>query len=270
MASSASRTSLVALVLLVCCLGLIAIRSWLFPAQLSGAAPTPEAGPRDVLTIYYHERQPFYHQEGGRMRGLVVERAATALERAGIAHRWEAMPPARQLHQIQTGHDYAAAIGWIATEERRPLARFSDPIFQDGVFVALARHDETRLTDGQRLDAVLADTRLTLLVKDSYSYGPVVDALIVRHGPRRVSTPAPNDAMLRMLTEGRADYFLLSHEEAVALLTGASADRHRLVQFDQAPRGVVRHLMFSRRVPESVVQTFNRAWREIERTGLPQ
>lgn len=264
-ALSSSKPILVVFLLLAGCLGLLALRGGLFPSRLASPEPTPEPASPEVLTLYYHERRPLYHREGGRLTGLVVERAVAALERAGLAARWVPIPPARQLELIQQGAEHAAAIGWIATEERRRFARFSDPLYQDGVFVALVRHDEERLRDGQPLEQALADPRLTLLVKDAYSYGAEVDALILRHNPRRLSTPSPNDAMLRMLSEGRADYFLLAHEEAVALLNLSSAERHRLVQFERAPRGVVRHLMFSRRVPESVVHQFNTAWRELQR-----
>lgn len=261
------------LALVACCLGLLAARGWLFPEQLDVPRPLVPLRRPAELTIYYHERRPYYYREGERVTGTVVERAASALRRAGIAHRWEAMPPAQQLQTMREGRELAAGIGWIANDERRQFARFSAPFWQDGELVALTRADEPRLQTGMQLAEVLADHELILLVKDAYSYGPEVDALLARLRPRTASTPAPNDAMLRMLAERRADYFLLAHEEAEALLAGSpeqAAFTH--VELRGAPRGVTRHLMFSRRVPEELVRRFDDALRQLAHpvaSGLP-
>jgi polar amino acid transport system substrate-binding protein len=250
----------VALALLAACLVLLASRGCLFPTRMVAPAPPTPAERPDELTVYYHERRPYYYAAEGRVTGIVLDRAVAGLQLAGIPFRLAALPPAQQLHRMREGGEFAAGIGWIANAERRRFAHFSQPVYQDGPFVALARADDARFRDGLRLEDLLAQPELTLLVKDAYSYGPQVDALLARLQPRRLSTPAPNDAMLRMLHEGRADYFLLADEEADALVeTADDGKNYRVAHLAGAPRGVVRHLMFNRRVPEALVARFNAA-----------
>lgn len=256
------KPSTVAVVLLVGCVALLATRGWLFPRRLDAPRPLTALRPAPELTIYYHERHPYYFADQGQVRGHVIDIAAAALRRAGIRHRWVVMPPARQLQEIRDDTAYAAGIGWIATEERRKFASYSEPLWRDGAFVALARADDPRVRPDRKLEELFADRSLTLLLKDAYSYGPEVDALLARLRPASLSTPSPSDAMLRMIEERRADYFLLSTEEAEALSPGAAARALRVVPLPDAPRGVVRHLMFSRRVPPTIVERFNTALRE--------
>jgi polar amino acid transport system substrate-binding protein len=249
----------VALTLLAACLVLLASRGCLFPDRMVAPPPPPTDQP-DELIVYYHERRPYYYAEEGRVTGIVLERAVAALRRAGIPFQLVALPPAQQLHRMREGAELSAGVGWIANAERRRFAQFSLPLYQDGPLVALARSDDARFRDGLRLEELLAQPALTLLVKDAYSYGPEVDALLARLQPRRLSTPAPNDAMLRMLHERRADYFLLADEEADALVeTAADGKNYRVAHLAGGPRGVVRHLMFNRRVPPALVDRFNAA-----------
>lgn len=255
---------IVALVLLAGCIALLAARGWLFSSRLDAPRPLTPLRFSTELTVYYHDRHPYYFEHEGQVRGLVVDIAAAALRRAEIPHRWVAMPPARQLQELRDGSGYIAGIGWLATAERRKFASYSDPLWQDGSFVAIARIGDPRLRAGRRLEELFADPSLTLLIKDTYSYGTEADALLARLKPASVRTPSPSGAMLRMIEEKRADYFLLATEEAEALLQGENARALRIVPLADAPRGIVRHLMFSRRVPAALVERFNTALREIQ------
>lgn len=251
-------TSVATLLALAACFALLAARGWLFDDRLrTPQPPTPLQTPAE-LTIYYHERRPYYFAEDGRVRGIVADRAAEALARANIRCRWAALPPARQLQQLRDAA-YAAGVGWIFTEERLKFAHYSAPLWQDGPFVAIARRDDSRLSPGRRLEELFSDSQLTLLLKDSYSYGLEVDALLERLRPPHVRTPSPNELMLQMIAERRADYFLLASEEAAVLVQGDAAGTLRIVELAGAPRGVVRHLLFSRRVPEEIVARFDAA-----------
>lgn len=255
-------TSVAALLALAACLAVLAARGWLFADRLRTPQPLTPLRTADEFTLYFHERRPYYFTEGGRVRGLVADTAAEALARANIRCRWVALPPARQLQQLRDGA-YAAGVGWLFTEERLQFAHYSAPLWQDGPFVAIARRDDSRLTPGCRLEELFNDSGLTLLLKDSYSYGPEVDALLERLRPPHVRTPSANELMLQMIAERRADYFLLATEEAAALVHGRAADTLRIVELADAPRGVVRHLLFSRRVPEEVVARFNTALQSL-------
>lgn len=215
------------------------------------------------LTIFYHERSPYYFTEDKQVKGLVVEPVVAALARAGIRFRWEVLPPARQLREIAENERPIAAVGWFSNEERRRFAQFSDVIYEDGAWVVVTRIDNKKIWNNQALDTLLADKSQTLLVKDSYSYGMVIDGKLAAWKTPRVSTPGDNFSMIRMLVEGRADYTLFPPSEVREIVAEFSeaARLIKSVHLSDAPRGGQRHLMFSRKVSETLVERFNTALR---------
>lgn len=256
--------SLGLLALLASCGALLALRGTIFSHQLSIAAPPARPANLTALTVYFHERPPYYFVAGDQVKGLVAERAAAAFRMAGIEFRWVLLPPARQLQRIREAREPCAAIGWFSNEERQGFARFSDSLIQDSPLVALTRIDHSRLKTGVSLGELFQDPGLKLLVKDSYSYGAGLDERIAALGAGRVLTPASNTAMLEMILAGRADLMLLAPEEALQL-TSTSASRSaafRLLEVSGMPAGMTRHMMFSRAVPEELVRKFDHALRQ--------
>ena len=215
--------SLALLALIASCAGLLALRGTIFSRQLSLEAPPARPAKLSALTVFFHERPPYYFAVGDQVKGLVAERAAAAFRAAGIEFRWVLLPPARQLQQIREASAPCAAIGWFSNEERQRFARFSDPIFQGGSLVALTSVDNARLKTGVSLGELFQDPGLKLLVKDSYSYGAALDQRIAALGSGRVLTPASNTAMLEMIIAGRADLMLLAPEEALQMTSNSAA-----------------------------------------------
>jgi polar amino acid transport system substrate-binding protein len=215
---------------------------------LAGAVP---AAP-PVLTLHYQERPPYSTLEAdGHVSGLVATPAARALERAGIAYRWERTPAQRQLALIQQGDGLHCGVGWFRNAEREAAGRFNaQPLYRDRPFAALVRADAVWPADGRAADA-LAQRAARLLVKDGFSYGAVLDALIARSPATIVRTPAELDAMARMLAARRADWMIVSPEEAPALLARVPDGRQtlRVVRLSDVPAGEARHLYCNRAVP---------------------
>ncbi|MDP2136922.1 MAG: transporter substrate-binding domain-containing protein [Candidatus Didemnitutus sp.] len=257
-------------VFLLACGGVLGLRSLLFGANLTAGHRAEPTLPSADLTIYYHERRPYYFADGDRVGGLVVENAAKALENAGIPFRWAPLPPARQLQLIKTNAVACGAIGWFATEERLRFAQFTDTIYQDEPFVALTRIDNPRLRAGMSVVDVLKDPDLTLLVKDAYSYGGTLDQLMTELQPRSTRTPVDNAAMVRMVGAGRADYFFVAPEEARELLAPDSPayTAFHVVELAGIPRGATRHLMFSRAVSPAIIDRLNDALRRAAPTAI--
>ncbi len=257
-------------VFLVACCGVLGLRTLLFGSNLAAGHRSGPTLSSAQLTIYYHERRPYYFADGDRVRGLVVDKATVALENAGISYRWAPLPPARQLQLIKNGVEPCGAIGWFATEERLRFAQFTDTIYQDEPFVALTRIDNPRLRAGMPVVDLLKDPNLTLLVKDAYSYGATLDELIAELHPRSTQTPADNTAMVRMIGAGRADYFFVAPEEARELLppdSPAYAAFH-IVELTGIPLGATRHLMFSRAVSPAIIDRINDALRRPARSAI--
>ena len=257
------------LALIASCAGLLALRGTIFSRQLSLEAPPARPAKLSALTVFFHERPPYYFAVGDQVKGLVAERAAAAFRTAGIEFRRVLLPHARQLQQIREASAPCAAIGWFSNEERQGFARFSDPIFQDGSLIALTSVDNARLKTGVSLGELFQDLGLKLLVQGSYSYGAALDQRIAALGSGRVLTPASNTAMLEMIVAGRADLMLLAPEEALQMTSNSAARSaaFRIVEVSGMPAGMTRHMMFSRSVPEEIVRKFDHALRPLYLEG---
>lgn len=226
-----------------------------------------EVGASLVLTVHYQHRPPYSEaSEAGPPKGLLINRAAAALLKAGIAHHWVRTPGQRQFALIQSGQGFDCGLGWFRSPERESRGRFTRALYQDKPFMALVRR-ESGMQPLQPLSDWLGSTDLPLLVKDGYSYGPLLDAriaeLAANDGPLR-RTAAESTQMVRMIAAGRSGWMLSTPEEAEVLLREAPevAQRLTLLPIAGMPAGNSRHLYCSLAVPESVIQRIDRALEE--------
>lgn len=211
------------------------------------------------LTLHYQERPPYSQMRvDGGVGGLVADPAADALARAGIPFTWALTPSQRQLALIQgADSDPQCGVGWFRSDERAALGRFSAPLYRDRPLAALMRADLAPPAETSA-QALLADRRLRLLVKEGYSYGPRLDRQIAQsasHGPAPQRTSVDPPQMARMLASGRADWMIVAPEEAQSL----AAPGLRLVPLQDEPDGPTRHLYCSRAVPMAWMERIDRA-----------
>lgn len=252
---------LLVVVLALSALLFLRARSQLFPRAVGMSGGVVQAEDFPGLTVYYHERPPYYFRQDERIEGIVGRRVSEALARSGVVHRWVEMSPARQLELVREGNRPAAAVGWFENEDRRQFARFSPAISQDAPTVVVARADDTRLDGVTTVASILRFPGLVLLLKETYSYGAGLDRLIVENAPRLERTPADNEGMVRMLEVGRADYFFAAAEEADELLrrSGGQSGRIRVIRPVDMPPGNRRHVMFNRWVDQDTLERINAA-----------
>lgn len=241
----------------------LAVALLLSSTALSGAslAQAPARAMSPVLTLHYQERPPYSAtQPDGSVRGLVADPAAGALERAGIAFRWTLTPSQRQLALVQTGAGLQCGIGWFRNPERAARGQFSAALYQDRPLAALVRAGvvETASTTAR---ALLASRTLRLLVKDGYSYGPLLDGLIAAAALAPLRTTVEPMQMSLMLVSRRADWMIVSPEEA-AVLTRPGL---RLTPLSDAPVGPTRHLYCSSDVPAGWLARIDDALRALRR-----
>lgn len=221
----------------------------------------PAAHGQAVVNLHYQDRPPY--SEGGpdgRVRGLVAEPAARAFARAGIAFVWVRTPGQRQLALIQSGDGPDCGIGWFRNAEREALGRFTRALYQDQPFMGLARRDVPAF-GSRALMLWPGDATQPLLVKDGYSYGPVLDALIARNPSHVRRTAAESAQMVRMIDAARAGWMIVAPEEAgplLAALPGAT-DRLRLVPLPDVAAGPTRHVYCNRSLPDSMIERLDRA-----------
>ena len=100
-----------------------------------------------------------------------------------------------------------------------------------------------------------------LLVKDGYSYGPLLDGLIAAAAHSPVRTSVEPMQMSLMLVSKRADWMIVSPEEA-AVLTRPGL---QLTPLADAPAGPTRHLYCSSDVPAGWLARIDDALRALRR-----
>jgi polar amino acid transport system substrate-binding protein len=206
------------------------------------------AAQAQALTLHYHERAPYsMTQADGTVAGLVATPSAQALAQAAVAFVWVRTPSQRQLALIQEGDGLHCGVGWFRNAERAALGKFSKPLYRERPFGALARADSP--LRGAEAMALAGDA---LLVKEGYSYGPQLDRLIATLTPPPAKTSVETPQMLRMLLAGRADWMIVSPEEAQVLRqeAGSAGAGLRVLAFADISAGETRHLYCNRAVPD--------------------
>ncbi len=226
---------------------------------------SPKQSQKDLITVHFHERRPFYINNRGEVLGLVAAPIGKAFEYADIPFRWQETPAKRQLEIIRGNEDKSCAAGWFKTPEREAFAQYSLPVYQDQPFVGVFRANNKLVADTETLDRVLAERRLQLLAKEGYSYGNYIDERIQAMAPRQVYTTADNQSILMMILNYRADYSFMTEEEArdVLLFAGMNANDFKLVHFSDMPPGNKRYIICSKQVAPQLLDQLNAAIRHL-------
>jgi polar amino acid transport system substrate-binding protein len=220
-------------------------------------------GADEAIAIYYNERPPYLATDAAthQVTGLTAAPTAAAFRAAGLAARWASIPTNRQLALLKASTERACAVGWFKNPERAALFKYTKAIYRDKPTVALARagYEPT----ARRLAVALHESGLRVLMKDRFSYGPWIDALMADIRPQAVTTSEENVQMVRMIAGGRADFMFASEEEAAYLITqsGVSSAAVRILHFDDVPPGERRYLLCAKAVPDDVIERLDRAIR---------
>jgi polar amino acid transport system substrate-binding protein len=240
-------------------------RPLFFPTEAcstpSDMVRTPVDPPKDeAITVYYHERRPYYVTTPNQVRGLIADRVNWVFKDVGIPYIWIKTPAKRQLEVIRDNAKDACAVGWYKTPAREAFGNFTLPIFIDSPTMAIARTDNDQIRTGETLARTLSNRRLRLLRKDGYSYGKFIDNAIQQSAPREMVTTGDNLSMVKMIHTHRADYFFISKEEAedLILCSGLPAKDFQVIRFSDIPPGNKRYLICSRKIEEMTLLRLNR------------
>ena len=215
----------------------------------------------DVIQVYYEERTP-YAVTGpqGDVSGLTATPTKNAFRQAGINFQWKKMPFKRQLQTIKYNKKIACGIGWFKKPEREEFALFTTVIYQDRPSITISKQGNEIVAKHGDVSGLLKDKSLKLLVKDDFSYGSYIDALIDRYAPEQVVAVGSNNVqMLQMILSGRADYFFVSEEEAEEIITtaGHQLDQFQRQHYSDMPAGNKRYIACSQQVTKENVDMLN-------------
>jgi polar amino acid transport system substrate-binding protein len=217
----------------------------------------------DSIQLYYSDRIPYAVTDTqGEVSGLCATPAANAFKQAGIPFKWKRMPFKRQLETIKYNKKMACGIGWFKNPERERFARFTEEIYQDKPAISISKRGNKALAHHRSLNALLTDNTAKLLVKDGFSYGVYIDALIKKFNPQHVVVVnSTNIQMLQMILSERADYFFMSEEEAehIILSTGYEVSQFQLQHYNDMPDGNRRYIICSQQVSPEIIELLNQS-----------
>jgi polar amino acid transport system substrate-binding protein len=233
-------------------------------AMLAAGAPfaARAAEKTDVLHVYYLERPPYYWTEAGRPRGFLMNLTSRVLDKAGISATFSPAPAARILEEIRRNNRPLCSIGWFRTSEREAFATFSLPIYRDHPLVLLtSRENAGTFEKYETLQDVFADTSQVMAQVASFSYGEAIDGMLRDTLVRNLTVSSSQTVLPRLILSGRATYMLIAPEEVQTLVRAAGLDPEQFVSLKPGgvPAGNIRHLMFSRNVPQDVLRRVNQA-----------
>ncbi len=213
------------------------------------------------VTLHYNERPPYLVGKDGQLTGLTGSPAVAAFKAAGVAFNLQVSSSARQLALIKENKGADCGIGWFKNEEREGFGKFTKAIYQDKPQIAMTSAKNTKVKDGAAVESILGDKSITLLVKQGYSYGKTLDAMIAKLQPKSTAVTVENVQMLQMIQAERADYMFVAPEEADGLIAAAgfSPTEFRKAHFSNAPNGENRYILCSKNVSDDIIAKLNNA-----------
>jgi len=213
------------------------------------------------VKLHFNERPPYTFTKDGQLSGLIGSPAEAAFKAAGIQYTLALTPVSRQLMIIKNNVGLDCAVNWFKNDERETFGKFTKPLYQDKARIALTGAKNTKVKGGGTIESVLGDKTINLLVKQGYSYGKVLDDLIEKLEPTKIVVTAENVPMLKMIQANHGDLMFISQEEANGLIVaaGINAADIREINFSNAPKGEIRYILCSKRVPDEIINKLNSA-----------
>ena len=243
----------------------LALATALAPLLALRAGPAfgePADAGEPPLRLYYYERPPFhYTDDQGRVTGLFADTTEQILHRAGLRFEWVRMPANRILLSLRKEPEVACSPAWYATPQRQADFWFSKPILRDKPLIALLRADFP-LEPGTTARDFFQSPKVRLLLKQNFSQGAYMNALIARMPPaqvQQVSLEVP--AMVQMLKRNRADAIITTAEEAGIFVrqAGYPMSEFLVVQFPDVPAEEYRYILCKRSMSAQVRQRIDEA-----------
>ncbi len=209
-----------------------------------------------ALDIVYEERVPYIKKNGDTLSGLVGTVAMKALTQSKIDFVLKERPSKRHLTEIKSNQIQMCALGWFKNLERESFAKFSKPLYQDAPMGIVARYEDESLFLNQTIEELLMQ-KLILLTKASYSYGMYIDEKIQHLGVKKIEVYADNEKMLELISKKRADFMLISVEEASLFLSHPKFKQLKFYKINKMPFGNSRYFICSKKVSDETISLIN-------------
>ena len=199
------------------------------------------------------------------MAGVIATLTETVFKAAGITYKWELTPVNRILANLKNNNGLECTSGWYKTAERETFAQFSLPIYHDQPLQGLSRADFAA-AEGITAKELFLRPDLRLLLKQNFSQGAYMDALIANIPPQqvqRVTVEVPT--MVKMVKADRADLIITTEEETDYFIkqSGFENKDFRILKFSDVPATEQRYILCDQKTPREVMNRLNQAIKAI-------
>ncbi len=214
----------------------------------------------DLIKVQFVQRPPFTVQSSnGSVEGILATPVEQIFKRAGIPMQWELTSVNRFWDAIANPVEMTCSVGWYKNPEREKLAKFTKSIYQDQPHVLLARK-QFSIDPNDKLEKLLASKTVRILIKNKYSYGLKIDAMLIKYQTTTVLSDAENRQMVQQLIANRADFMIITREEAQYLIENNDPNKDLQILIPKnMPDGEKRYILCNRLVSDEMIERLNRA-----------
>lgn len=212
------------------------------------------------LRVLYLEFPPYYYtNSNGEPDGFLLKKADELFRHAGFEPEYVSASAKQillEMHSIEPKY----SIGWFKTPQREAFAKFSKPFYQNHpLHVLFLKEHAARFEGKETLRELVFDRTLTLGKVEGYSLGSAIDNLLKEGDAKTQIVVGGYPQVIRILAEDRFDYVLVAPEEIDVLIekNHLSPAFFQSKELADIPAGNTRHLMFSRGVPDDVLNRLN-------------
>lgn len=257
MQSDATGSTLIA----SCLAEAMAWRQPVFSALLAMSLLPAAASAAAALKLQIVQRPPYLMvAANGDVSGIAVQPTVAAFKKAGIAVEWQAVPALRQLQRLKDNREKVCSVGWYKTREREQFAKFTHAVSQDSPWAGLA-NIAFKPPPNLTVKAMLADSQITVLLKNGYVYGDYLDIQIAGMKAQHMETTGDMLQVFKMIARGRAQITFAPVDEIRYYLDAGAISRAdtKVIEFPEMPAGYKRYLMCSKQVDDQTIAQFNAA-----------
>ena len=217
-----------------------------------------------TLEIGFNNKPPFFFWENHQPKGILVEMARKALDRSGVAYRFEEIPALRNMAYLKLSKPNFAVLGLNKTPAREEFVVFSEPIFRGSTAELLIRAGESnRYNAYKSIDALIDSGKFTFGGKEGNAYP--IDSQLKRLAKNDLRFQVETPMLAKLLVAKRFDFTVIFPEELEYALQASKVEPSAIEVFHypDIPQSKRRYLLFTKSTNPEVIGKINKAISEV-------
>jgi uncharacterized protein (TIGR02285 family) len=221
----------------------------------------------NLVTVSWRIKAPYQYLENGLEKGYLLEQAKQIFTQAQIPTKFQVEPAKRIWNNFAAGTKNYCSFDWFKNSEREAMARYSDVFHMTPAYSIMANQSSaTQISAHSNLNALLADTQLTLGLVDSVTYGIDLDETIKTSRNKVEHASVLPMIMARMVAANRASYMFIDKREWQHLKEKDDNLRDtQIIDVKGIPIGLNSYIVCSKDMTPEQMQRINTAIQKIRR-----